>query len=166
MKKFPVHPNDHVNMAQSSNDTFPAAMNIAAAEITVNRLLPEMKLFLKEAGKKAEDFSDIIKCGRTHLQDAVPLTLGQEFSGYRDQIRNAVKRIENTLPQIYMLALGEQRLEQDLIHTLILQKRRQRKYPLLQDFRLNQQIINLQRLPRMMNWFLFQENLLPLHQHL
>ena len=105
-EKIPVHPNDHVNMAQSSNDTFPAAMNIAAAEITVNRLLPEMKLFLKEAGKKAEDFSDIIKCGRTHLQDAVPLTLGQEFSGYRDQIRNAVKRIENTLPQIYMLALG------------------------------------------------------------
>ena len=105
-EKKPVHPNDHVNMAQSSNDTFPTAMNIAAAGLAVNKLLPEMKLFLKAAEKKAEEFSDIIKCGRTHLQDAVPLTLGQEFSAYRDQIRNAVKRLENTIQQVYSLALG------------------------------------------------------------
>ena len=105
-EKKPVHPNDHVNMAQSSNDTFPTAMNIAAAELTAKKLIPELKLFLKEAEKKTEDFKDIIKCGRTHLQDAVPLTLGQEFSGYRDQVRNALNRLENTLPQVYNLALG------------------------------------------------------------
>ena len=105
-EKKPVHPNDHVNMAQSSNDTFPTAMNIAAAELTANKLLPELKLFLSEAEKKTEEFKDIIKCGRTHLQDAVPLTLGQEFSGYRDQIRNAVSRLEKALPPVYSLALG------------------------------------------------------------
>ena len=105
-EKKPVHPNDHVNMAQSSNDTFPTAMNIAAADLTANKLLPEMRLFLKELEKKSDEFKDIIKCGRTHLQDAVPLTLGQEFSGYRDQIRNSLRRMENILPEIYSLALG------------------------------------------------------------
>ncbi len=105
-EKFPVHPNDHVNMAQSSNDTFPAAMNIAAAEILSNKLLPELRVFMNEIGKKSDDFMDIIKCGRTHLQDAVPLTLGQEFSAYRDQVMKTIKRLENILPDILCLALG------------------------------------------------------------
>ena len=104
--KRPVHPNDHVNMAQSSNDTFPTAMNIAAAELTSGKLLPELRIFLKEIEKKSDLFKDIIKCGRTHLQDAVPLTLGQEFSGYRDQVKNSISRIENILPSIFSLALG------------------------------------------------------------
>lgn len=104
--KRPVHPNDHVNMAQSSNDTFPTAMNIAAAELTSGKLLPELRIFLKEIEKKSDLFKNIIKCGRTHLQDAVPLTLGQEFSGYRDQVKNSISRIENILPSIFSLALG------------------------------------------------------------
>ncbi len=104
--KNPVHPNDHVNMAQSSNDTFPAAMNISAAETVSNKLLPELKTFLGEINSKTDEFMDIIKCGRTHLQDAVPLTLGQEFSSYREQIKNSIKRLENILPHVYKLALG------------------------------------------------------------
>ena len=104
--KKPVHPNDHVNMAQSSNDTFPTAMNIAAAELTSGKLLPELKTFLSEINDKTESFKDIIKCGRTHLQDAVPLTLGQEFSGYSEQIKNSINRIEILFPSICSLALG------------------------------------------------------------
>lgn len=104
--KKPVHPNDHVNMSQSSNDTFPAAMHIAAAEMTVGKLLPALRLFLSELQAKRDEFMPIVKIGRTHLQDAVPLTLGQEFSGYAAQIEFAIKRIEAVLPELYELALG------------------------------------------------------------
>ena len=104
--KKPVHPNDDVNMGQSSNDTFPTAMHIAAAEITMRKLLPALEALIEAAQKKEEEFKDIIKCGRTHLQDAVPLTLGQEFSGYRAQLESARNRILQSLEEVYLLALG------------------------------------------------------------
>ncbi len=104
--KKPVHPNDDVNKAQSSNDTFPTAMHIAAAEQTVHHLLPAVKKLRDTLRQKSQDFSDIIKIGRTHLMDAVPLTLGQEFSGYVQQLDNNIKRIELALDGLYELALG------------------------------------------------------------
>ncbi|MDA0744902.1 MAG: class II fumarate hydratase [bacterium] len=104
--KKPVHPNDHVNMAQSSNDTFPTAMHIAAATEINRRLLPMVRQLRDTLSAKAAEFSDIIKIGRTHLMDAVPLTLGQEFSGYVTQLSNGLGRIERCLPNIYELALG------------------------------------------------------------
>ncbi|MBT3821172.1 MAG: class II fumarate hydratase [Nitrospinaceae bacterium] len=104
--KDPVHPNDDVNKAQSSNDTFPTAMHIAAAEQINSRLIPEVERLQKTLQSKADAFGDIIKIGRTHLMDAVPLTLGQEFSGYAKQLENAVSRIRLTLDGIYELALG------------------------------------------------------------
>jgi fumarate hydratase class II len=104
--KKPVHPNDHVNMAQSSNDTFPTAMHVAAA-VEINRiLLPNLKKLLKSLQDKSNEFKDIIKIGRTHTQDAVPMSLGQEFGGYAQQIENGIKRIEATLPHLYELAAG------------------------------------------------------------
>ena len=104
--KKPVHPNDHVNMSQSSNDTFPAAMHIAAAEMLVHRLLPALRTFHARLEAKRGAFRSLVKIGRTHLQDAVPLTLGQEFSGYASQIGTAIRRIEAVLPELYELALG------------------------------------------------------------
>ncbi len=104
--KKPVHPNDHVNMSQSSNDTYPTAMHIAAAEQIVNDLLPALRHLLRELSIKADAFKDIIKIGRTHTQDATPLTLGQEFSGYAKQVENGIKRIEMTLPMLMELAQG------------------------------------------------------------
>ena len=104
--KKPVHPNDHVNMSQSSNDTYPTAMHVAAAEQVVHELLPALKHLLAELNKKAEEFKDIIKIGRTHTQDATPLTLGQEFSGYAKQVENGVRRVEMTLPMLMELAQG------------------------------------------------------------
>lgn len=104
--KTPVHPNDHVNMSQSSNDTYPTAMHIAAAEHVVHHLLPALKHLHGALDTKAKAFADIIKIGRTHTQDATPLTLGQEFSGYAAQVASAIKRIELTLPGLYELAQG------------------------------------------------------------
>ena len=104
--KKPVHPNDDVNMAQSSNDTFPTAMHIAAAEELVHRLMPSVKALTEALRAKADFFDPIIKIGRTHLMDAVPLTLGQEFSGYVAQLEADLHRIETTLPGIYELAIG------------------------------------------------------------
>lgn len=104
--KKPVHPNDHVNMSQSSNDTYPTAMHIAAAEQVVHDLIPALKHLHKALVAKQEEFKDIIKIGRTHTQDATPLTLGQEFSGYAQQVANAIARIEMTLPGILELAQG------------------------------------------------------------
>lgn len=104
--KKPVHPNDHVNMSQSSNDTFPAAMHIAAVVETFNRLLPAVRTLRDILREKSEEFQDIVKIGRTHLQDAVPLTLGQEFSGYAAQLDIAIARIEKTVPELYELPLG------------------------------------------------------------
>ncbi len=104
--KKPVHPNDHVNMSQSSNDTFPTAMHIACAEETVHRLVPALKHLHRALDVKAKAWADIIKIGRTHTQDATPLTLGQEFSGYAQQVANGIARIEMTLPAVMELAQG------------------------------------------------------------
>ncbi|GAB4325391.1 MAG: class II fumarate hydratase [Candidatus Zixiibacteriota bacterium] len=104
--KNPIHPNDDVNKAQSSNDTFPTAMHIAAAEEINRRLIPMVTRLRDTLKKKSDEFQDIIKIGRTHLMDAVPLTLGQEFSGYVQQLSNDLVRIENALPHLYELALG------------------------------------------------------------
>lgn len=104
--KKPVHPNDHVNMGQSSNDSFPTAMHIAAA-VECNRLLiPSLKHLHAALKAKVEEFKSIIKIGRTHLQDATPLTLGQEFSGYTEQVARGIQRVEACLPRVYELALG------------------------------------------------------------
>ncbi|MEM1361105.1 MAG: class II fumarate hydratase [Pseudomonadota bacterium] len=104
--KDPVHPNDHCNMGQSSNDTFPTAMHIATAMSVRDVLLPGLHKLLAALEAKSEEFKDIIKIGRTHTQDATPLTLGQEFSGYAQQIRQGIGRVEAALPGIYELAQG------------------------------------------------------------
>ncbi len=104
--KKPVHPNDHVNRSQSSNDTFPTAMHISAAEEIHHRLLPALQTLRNALNDKAESFADIIKIGRTHLQDATPLTLGQEFSGYVTMVENAISRAQGALPRLYALAQG------------------------------------------------------------
>ena len=104
--KDPVHPNDHCNMGQSSNDTFPTAMHIATAMSVRDVLVPGLTKLAEGLEAKAEEFKDIIKIGRTHTQDATPLTLGQEFSGYAMQIRNGLKRVELAMPGIYELAQG------------------------------------------------------------
>lgn len=104
--KKPVHPNDHVNMSQSSNDTFPTAMHIATATETVNRLFPALDHITNALREKENAFSHIIKIGRTHTQDATPLTLGQEFSGYRAALEYSRRRIEDALSDIYLLAQG------------------------------------------------------------
>ena len=104
--KKPVHPNDHVNMSQSSNDSFPTAMHIAAATEILDDLIPALRHFQQAVEKKAEEFQDIVKIGRTHLQDAVPLTLGQEFSGYATQLKYAVARAQDVLPRLFPLAQG------------------------------------------------------------
>ena len=104
--KKPVHPNDHVNKSQSTNDVFPTAMHIAIAIETKNKLLPSLELLNKELKKKVSQFKNIIKVGRTHLQDATPLSLGQEFSGYQSQIQDCITRIKNALNEIYFLAQG------------------------------------------------------------
>ncbi|MBC7752610.1 MAG: class II fumarate hydratase [Moraxellaceae bacterium] len=101
-----IHPNDDVNKGQSSNDTFPTAMHIAVAERIHSRLIPMLEKIHSALDKKSKEFSSIVKIGRTHLMDATPLTLGQEFSGYTTQIKNSIQRIKNTLPHLYELALG------------------------------------------------------------
>lgn len=104
--KKPVHPNDHVNMSQSSNDTYPTAMHVACAEEIVHRLLPALQTLRNALNDKAEAWKDIIKIGRTHTQDATPLTLGQEFGGYTQQLTNGIERISQTLPKLMQLAQG------------------------------------------------------------
>jgi len=104
--KKPVHPNDHVNKSQSTNDVFPSAMHISIAIKARDKLLPSLKLLEKELGRKVKEFNKIVKLGRTHLQDATPLTLGQEFSGYHFQLKESIRRIEIALKEIYQLAQG------------------------------------------------------------
>jgi len=104
--KKPVHPNDHVNKSQSTNDVFPTAMHVAIAIEAKDKLLPSLKLLEKELKKKSNEFKKIVKVGRTHLQDATPITLGQEFSGYYSQLSKCIERIENALKEIYFLAQG------------------------------------------------------------
>jgi len=104
--KSPVHPNDHVNMSQSSNDTFPTAMHISAVEEIIGSLLPKVRLLSDALQNKSKEFENIVKIGRTHLMDAVPLTLGQEFSGYVSQLEYGIKRVEHSLIDLMELALG------------------------------------------------------------
>ena len=104
--KKPIHPNDHVNKSQSTNDVFPSAMHISIAIKTKEKLLPSLKLLEKQLASKSKEFKNIVKVGRTHLQDATPLTLGQEFSGYQSQLKKCILRIENALKEIYYLAQG------------------------------------------------------------
>ncbi|PWC39726.1 class II fumarate hydratase [Azospirillum sp. TSO35-2] len=104
--KTPIHPNDHVNMGQSSNDSFPTAMHIAAADQIVHSLIPALERLRTALDAKAGAFEDIVKIGRTHLQDATPLTLGQEFSGYAAQVSYGIGRLRGSLPQLYRLAQG------------------------------------------------------------
>ena len=104
--KKPVHPNDHVNKSQSTNDVFPTAMHIAIALETRKKLIPSLDILNKELKKKVIKFKNIVKVGRTHLQDATPITLGQEFSGYQSQLESCIKRIKNALDEIYFLAQG------------------------------------------------------------
>ena len=104
--KKPVHPNDHVNMSQSSNDTYPTAMHIACAEEIVHHLLPALQKLRNALNDKAQAWKAIIKIGRTHTQDATPITLGQEFSGYTTQVQNGIERIEQSLPKLMQLAQG------------------------------------------------------------
>ena len=101
--KKPIHPNDHVNKSQSTNDVFPTAMHIAIALETKEKLLPSLNILNKELKKKVIKFKNIVKVGRTHLQDATPITLGQEFSGYQSQLEECIKRIELSLNEIYYL---------------------------------------------------------------
>ena len=104
--KTPVHPNDHVNMAQSSNDSFPTAMNVAAAVNVEQKLLPALIALRDAIASKAEEWKDIVKIGRTHMQDATPLTLGQEWSGYAGMLSDNIERIEDSLKGVYQLAIG------------------------------------------------------------
>ena len=101
-----VHPNDHVNCSQSSNDVFPSSIHIAAAQAVNEVALPKLQILADSLAAKAEEFKDIVKSGRTHLMDATPITLGQEFSGYATQVSNGIKRIEAALPRLYELPLG------------------------------------------------------------
>ncbi len=104
--KNPVHPNDHVNISQSTNDTFPSAINIAAVESATHQLIPALEKLQISLAKKVDEFKDIIKLGRTHLQDATPLSLGQEFSGYASQVDHGIARVKNALNHCYELAMG------------------------------------------------------------
>lgn len=104
--KNPIHPNDHVNKSQSSNDTFPTAMSIAASSAVLENLVPAISKLRDALTEKSKDFADIVKIGRTHLMDATPLTLGQEFSGYVQQLNQALKRVDAAMPQLMELALG------------------------------------------------------------
>ena len=104
--KDPIHPNDHVNLSQSSNDTFPTAMHVASAKIIKQRLGPAVRELRDALARKEQEFADIVKIGRTHLQDAVPLTLGQEFSGFVAQLDADLARLDSVLPDLYELAIG------------------------------------------------------------
>ena len=104
--KNPVHPNDHVNMSQSTNDTFPTAINISVVELVTNELIPELEKLEETFTKQSKEFNSIVKLGRTHLQDATPLSLGQEFSGYSVALNHGIKRIKNSLDSCYELAIG------------------------------------------------------------
>jgi fumarate hydratase class II len=101
-----VHPNDHVNMGQSSNDVFPSAVHLAALDEATNRLLPALERLERSFAAKADEFEDVVKSGRTHLMDAVPVTLGQEFAGYAAQVRLGARRVRNALPQVSQIPLG------------------------------------------------------------
>ena len=104
--KKPIHPNDHVNKSQSTNDVFPTAMHISVAKEAISKMLPSLKILEQELKRKSNEFKNIVKIGRTHLQDATPLSLGQEFSGYNFQVKKSIERIEYALKEIFFLAQG------------------------------------------------------------
>ena len=139
----PIHPNDHVNKSQSTNDVFPTAMHIAIALKTKEKLLPSLKTLEKELTKKSREFKNIVKVGRTHLQDATPLTLGQEFSGYHAQLKNCINRIENALKEIYFLAQGGTAVGTGLNTKKNFDKKIIKKLAKLLNFLLNQLLISL-----------------------
>ena len=141
--KKPVHPNDHVNKSQSTNDVFPTAMHISIVSETSQKLLPSLKILEKELKKKVIKFKNIIKIGRTHLQDATPLSLGQEFSGYYTQLKKSIERIELSLKEIYYLAQGGTAVGTGINSKKILIKKSLMKLRKLLSFLLNQQITNL-----------------------
>ena len=142
--KKPIHPNDHVNKSQSTNDVFPTAMHIAIAIKTNNKLLPSLKLLERTLAKKSKEFKKIVKVGRTHLQDATPLTLGQEFSGYQSQLKKCIVRIENALKEIYFLAQGGTAVGTGLNTKKTLTKKLLRKLVKLLNCHSNQPLTNLQ----------------------
>ena len=137
--KRPVHPNDHVNKSQSTNDVFPTAMHISIAIKTKEKLLPSLKILEKELFKKVKEFKNIVKVGRTHLQDATPLTLGQEFSGYHSQLKKCIERIENAVEEIFYLAQGGTAVGTGLNTKKNFDKKIIKKFLKLQSYLLNQQ---------------------------
>ena len=147
--KKPVHPNDHVNKSQSTNDVFPSAMHIAIAIETRDKLLPALNMLNKELKKKVYKFKHIIKVGRTHLQDATPLTLGQEFSGYQSQLEDTIKRIKNSIKEIHFLAQGGTAVGTGINTKKILIKKYVNKSVKSLKFILNLLKINLHHWPHM-----------------
>ena len=148
--KKPVHPNDHVNKSQSTNDVFPTAMHIAIAIETKDKLLPALELLNKELKKKVSKFKNIVKVGRTHLQDATPLSLGQEFSGYQSQLQNCIIRIKNALNEIYLLAQGGTAVGTGINSKKGFDKKIIYEIKKLLNYHLNQLRISLQHLLLMM----------------
>ena len=132
--KKPVHPNDHVNKSQSTNDVFPTSIHISVAEETVKKLIPSLSLLEKELKKKTKEFRNIVKIGRTHLQDATPLSLGQEFSGYHEQIKKSIERIKIALKEIYFLAQGGTAVGTGINSKKILIKKLLKKFQNLQNY--------------------------------
>ena len=156
--KNPVHPNDHVNKSQSTNDVFPTAMHIAVAIKAKEKTLPSLKLLERELAKKSKEFKNIVKVGRTHLQDATPLTLGQEFSGYNAQLKKCINRIEIALKEIYYLAQGGTAVGTGLNTKKILIKKLLKKLVKSQKYHLKSRQINLQLWLHMMKLLIFQEH--------
>ena len=142
--KKPVHPNDHVNKSQSTNDVFPTAMHISIALKAKEKLLPSLKLLENELKKKSKEFNKIVKVGRTHLQDATPLTLGQEFSGYHTQLKKCIIRIENALKEIHFLAQGGTAVGTGLNTRKNFDKKIIKEISKITKIPLNLQVINLQ----------------------
>ena len=145
--KKPVHPNDHVNKSQSTNDVFPTAMHISVAKETISKMLPSLKILEKELKKKSNEFKNIVKIGRTHLQDATPLSLGQEFSGYHFQVKKSIERIEYALKEILFLAQGGTAVGTGINQRKILIRKSLKKLLNLQKLNSNQRLINLPNLP-------------------
>ena len=142
--KNPIHPNDHVNKSQSTNDVFPTAMHISIALKAKRKAYYHLKIFGKRINKKSKEFKKIVKVGRTHLQDATPLTLGQEFSGYHSQLKKCIERIEVALKEIYNLAQGGTAVGTGLNTKKNFDKKIIKEISKITKFHLNRQLINLQ----------------------
>jgi fumarate hydratase class II len=150
--KRPVHPNDHVNMSQSSNDSFPSAMNIAAAVQTTSRLIPAVAALRDAIAMKAVEWKDIVKIGRTHMQDATPLTLGQEWSGYAAMLSDNLERIQDALKGVYQLALGGTAVGTGINAAQVLQRPLRSRSQILPGSPLSQGPTNSPSRVRMTHW--------------